>query len=112
MVNTFYSVSILIIKSILNCRKLWASNMKQKRFKKTASAQLHEWIGHCIAKGRQRNIRSSLFLAALVRFNSWQTLSKTPQTSLKELLLTEDNRVEMVIPKRGRYRTRRNINPS
>jgi len=86
--------------------------MKYKSFKKSASTYLYEWIGHCIAKGRQRNIRSSLFLAALVRFDSWQTLSKTPQTSLKELLLTEDNRVEMVIPKRGRYRTRRNINPS
>jgi len=84
--------------------------MKQKRFKKTVSAHLQEWIGHCIAKGSQLNTRSILPIAVLVRFESWQILSKMPQSSLKELLLSEDNRVEMTIPKRGRSRTRQNIN--
>jgi len=84
--------------------------MKQKRFKKTVSAHLREWIGHCITIGSQLNTRSSLLIAVLVRFESWQILSKMPQSSLKELLLSEDNRVEMTIPKRGRYRSRRNIN--
>ncbi|WP_281970704.1 MULTISPECIES: prevent-host-death protein [unclassified Polynucleobacter] len=83
--------------------------MKHKRFKKKASTHLHEWIDHCIAKGPQMIIRSSLPKATLVPFEHWQKLLNTQQPSLKELLLSDDNRGELVIPKRGRCRTRRNI---
>jgi hypothetical protein len=84
--------------------------MKQKRFKKTVSAHLQEWIEQRITKGPQIIMRNSLPIAVLIPFEHWQVLLRTQQTSLKELLLREDNRVEMVIPKRGRYRSRRNIN--
>ena len=84
--------------------------MKHKRFKKTASTYLQEWIDHCIAKGPKRIIRSSLPKAELVPFEYWQILLRTQQPSLKELLLSDDNRGELVIPKRGRCRSPRNIN--
>ena len=84
--------------------------MKQASSKKTSSAHLYKRVDDCIAHEPQIIRRNSLSIAVLVLFEHWQLLWRAQQPSLKELLITEDHRVNMVIPKRGRCRTRRHIN--
>lgn len=84
--------------------------MKQVKIKKTSSAQLEECINRCIIQGPQLIKRNSKPIAVLVSFEQWQTILRTQQQSLKELLHSDDNRGDMVIPQRGKCLTRRNIN--
>ena len=84
--------------------------MKQVKIKKTSIAQLEECIDRCIIQGPQLIKRNSKPIAVLVSFKEWQIILRNQQESLKELLLSDDNRGEIVIPKRGKCLTRRNIN--
>ena len=85
-------------------------NMKQVKPKETSTTQLEECLDRCITQGPQLLKRNSKPIAVLVSFKEWQIILRNQQESLKELLLSDDNRGEIVIPKRGRCLTRRNIN--
>jgi antitoxin Phd len=85
-------------------------NMKQVKPKETSSTQLQECIDRCITQGPQLLKRNSKPVAVLVSFKEWQIILRNQQESLKELLLSDDNRGEILIPKRGRCLTRRSIN--
>jgi PHD/YefM family antitoxin component YafN of YafNO toxin-antitoxin module len=85
-------------------------NMKQVKPKETSSTQLQECIDRCITQGPQLLKRNSKPVAVLVSFKEWQIILRNQQESLKELLLSDDNRGEIVIPQRGRCLTRRSIN--
>jgi hypothetical protein len=84
--------------------------MKQVKIKKTSSAQLEECINRYIIQGPQLIKRNSKPIAVLVSFEQWQTILRTQQQSLKKLLLSDDNRGDMVIPQRGKCLIRQNIN--
>ena len=81
--------------------------MNHASAQEASSTQLNEWIDDCIVKGPQIITRKSEPVAVLVSFEQWQILMRTRKQSLKELLLTENNKVEMFIPKRGRLLSRR-----
>jgi prevent-host-death family protein len=84
--------------------------MKQVKLKKTSSAQPEEYIDRCITQGPQLIKRNGKPIAVLVSIAQWQPILRARQQTLKELLLSDDNRGEIVIPKRGKFLTRRNIN--
>lgn len=81
--------------------------MNHESSREASSAHLSEWIDDCIVKGPQIITRKSEPVAVLVSFEQWQVLMRTRKQSLKELLLTENNKVELLVPKRGRLLSRR-----
>ncbi len=83
--------------------------MKQVKLKNTSSAQLEECIDRCITQGPQLIQPNGKPIAVLVSVEQWQSILRTRQQTLKELLLSGDNRGEMEMPKRGKCLTRRNI---
>jgi len=81
--------------------------MNHASAQEASSTQLNEWIDDYIVKGPQIITRKSEPVAVLVSFEQWQVSMRARKQSLKELLLTENNKVEMLIPKRGRLLSRR-----
>ena len=71
-----------------------------------AKARFSEFLEKCLTDGPQMVTRRGTEAAVLVPAGEWRRLQASARPSLKELLLWNQARAEMVIPSRGRARRR------
>lgn len=73
-----------------------------------AKARFSEFLEACISEGPQMVTKRGAEAAVLVPVDIWKRLQHAARPSLKQLLLSDMGRHELVIPARGNAR-RRNI---
>ena len=71
-----------------------------------AKARFSELLDACINEGPQIVSRRGMETAVLVPIAEWKRLNSEARPSLKSLLLSDDARGELDIPKRGSARRR------
>ncbi len=74
-----------------------------------AKARFSELIETCLKDGPQIVTKRGADTAVLVPFKDWQKLKQAARPTLKELLLSPDNRGDLLIPERGNYRRRSSV---
>lgn len=72
-----------------------------------AKARFSEFLEACIAEGPQMVTRRGAEAAVLVPVDEWRRLQSAARPSLKELLLSDAARGELLPPARGGARRRR-----
>ena len=71
-----------------------------------AKARFSELLDTCLKEGPQIVTRRGADAAVLVPLQEWQRLQRVAKPTLKELLLMDEGRVHLYLPKRGRLRRR------
>lgn len=71
-----------------------------------AKARFSEFLEACISEGPQMVTKRGSEAAVLVPVDVWRRLQSTARPSLKDLLLSDQGRTEMVVPARGHARRR------
>lgn len=71
-----------------------------------AKARFSEFLDACLADGPQMVTRRGAEAAVLVPAAQWRRLQAAARPSLKELLLSDVARTELLVPKRGAARRR------
>ncbi len=72
-----------------------------------AKARFSEFLEACIAEGPQMVTKRGAEAAVLVPVDEWRRLQAAARPSLKELLLSDQARADLVIPARGAARRRK-----
>ncbi|MCX8522269.1 MAG: type II toxin-antitoxin system Phd/YefM family antitoxin [Rhodoferax sp.] len=75
-----------------------------------AKARFSEFLDACLAEGPQMVTRRGAEAAVLVPVHEWHRLQSAARPSLKELLLSDPARTELVVPARGQAK-RRAVDP-
>jgi len=75
-----------------------------------AKARFSEFLDACLAKGPQMVTRRGAEAAVLVPVQEWRRLQSAARPSLKQLLLSDDGRTDLLVPARGQAR-RRKVEP-
>jgi len=73
-----------------------------------AKARFSEFLDACIAEGPQMVTKRGAEAAVLVPVEVWRRMQAASKPSLKQLLLSDTGRVDLVLPARGQAR-RRNV---
>lgn len=76
-----------------------------------AKARFSEFLEACLSDGPQIVTRRGHEAAVLIPMHEWRRLQSAARPSLKELLLADEARTDLVLPTRGRAR-RREITPA
>ena len=71
-----------------------------------AKARFSELLDACISEGPQMVSRRGTEAAVLVPIAEWKRLKSAARPSLKSLLLNDDGRDDLLLPKRGSARRR------
>jgi antitoxin Phd len=71
-----------------------------------AKARFSELLEATVKEGPQMVTRRGVETAVLVPIEEWRRVSARPQRTLKELLLADEPRFELELPKRGQGRWR------
>ena len=71
-----------------------------------AKARFSELLEICLREGPQVVSRRGVQAAVLVPIAEWERLRRAAKPTLKEWLLSDQGRAELVIPPRGRLRRR------
>jgi prevent-host-death family protein len=71
-----------------------------------AKARFSEFLDTCLAEGPQMVTRRGAEAAVLVPADEWRRLQAAARPSLKELLLSDQGRTDILVPARGRARRR------
>jgi antitoxin Phd len=71
-----------------------------------AKARFSEFLETCLAQGPQMVTKRGAQTAVLVPVDEWRRLQAAARPSLKELLLADQARAELVLPSRGQARRR------
>ena len=71
-----------------------------------AKARFSEFLERCLAEGPQMVTRRGAEAAVLVPATEWRRLQAAARPSLKELLLSNQARAEVLVSMRGRARRR------
>lgn len=66
-----------------------------------AKARFSEFLEACLSEGPQLVTRRGAEAAVLVRVDEWRRLQAAARPSIKQLLLAEQGRAELVSPARG-----------
>ena len=72
-----------------------------------AKARFSEFLDACITQGPQMVTRRGAEAAVLVPVQEWRRMQSAARPSLKQLLLADAARTEMIVPPRGQARRRR-----
>lgn len=72
-----------------------------------AKARFSEFLDACLAQGPQVVTRRGAEAAVLVPVDVWRRLQAAAKPSLKDLLLSDRGRGDLVLPERGQARRRR-----
>lgn len=72
-----------------------------------AKARFSEMLETCLREGPQVVTKRGADAAVLVPAKDWQRIKRATKPTLKDLLLTDDARVELNIPTRGGRRRRK-----
>lgn len=75
-----------------------------------AKSRFSELLDTCLSEGPQVVTRRGTETAVLVPMAEWKRLNNTARPSLKALLLAEDDRIDLMIPARGKA-NRRVVSP-
>ncbi len=67
-----------------------------------AKARFSEFLESCLLEGPQMVTRHGIEVAVLVPLQQWRRMQSAAAPSLKELLLSDQARTDMVVPPRGR----------
>jgi antitoxin Phd len=71
-----------------------------------AKARFSEFLKSCLTEGPQMVTKRGAEAAVLVPADEWRRLKTSARPSLKELLLSNEARTELLVPARGRARRR------
>ncbi|WP_322992548.1 type II toxin-antitoxin system Phd/YefM family antitoxin [Limnohabitans sp.] len=71
-----------------------------------AKARFSEFLDACLLEGPQMVTRHGTEVAVLVPLQQWRRLQSAARPSLKELLLSDQARADMVVPPLGRAKRR------
>ena len=71
-----------------------------------AKARFSEFLEACIAEGPQMVTKRGAEAAVLIPVEDWRRLQASARPSLKQLLLSDTGRGELVLPARGQARRR------
>ncbi len=71
-----------------------------------AKSRFSEFLNACLAEGPQMVTRRGTEAAVLVPVDEWRRLQSAARPSLKQLLLSDEARMELIIPPRGAARRR------
>ena len=71
-----------------------------------AKARFSEFLDACLAQGPQVVTRRGTEEAVLIPMQVWRRLQASAKPSLKDLLLSDEARGELVLPKRGQAKRR------
>ena len=71
-----------------------------------AKARFSEFLDTCLAEGPQMVTKRGSEAAVLVRVDEWRRLQAAARPSLKQLLLADQGRADLVLPSRGHARRR------
>ncbi len=71
-----------------------------------AKARFSEFLDACLAEGPQMVTRRGVEAAVLLPAAEWKRLQSAARPSLKELLLSDAARSELLVPPRGAARRR------
>ena len=72
-----------------------------------AKARFSEFLDACLSEGPQMVTRRGAEAAVLVPMQEWRRLQATARPTLKQLLLSDQARGDLVIPTRGQAKRRR-----
>jgi antitoxin Phd len=72
-----------------------------------AKARFSEFLDACLAEGPQMVTRRGAEAAVLVPAAEWRRIKQAARPSLKELLLSDAARTELLTPERGGARRRK-----
>lgn len=75
-----------------------------------AKARFSEFLDACLQEGPQMVTRRGTEAAVLVPVQEWRRLQSAARPSLKQLLLSEQARGDLIVPARGQAK-RRNVKP-
>lgn len=75
-----------------------------------AKARFSEFLDACLEQGPQMVTRRGAEAAVLVPVQEWRRLQSAARPSLKQLLLSDDGRTDLLVPPRGQAR-RRKVGP-
>ncbi len=73
---------------------------------KDAEVRFSELLDACLSEGPQMVTRHGTEVAVLVPLQQWRRLQSAARPSLKELLLSDQARADMVVPPLGRAKRR------
>lgn len=72
-----------------------------------AKARFSEFLEACMAEGPQMVTKRGAEAAVLVPVDEWRRLQAAARPSLKQLLLSDEARADLLIPERGSARRRK-----
>ncbi len=75
-----------------------------------AKARFSEFLDACLVEGPQMVTRRGAEAAVLVPVQEWRRLQSAARPSLKQLLLSEHTRADLIVPARGQAK-RRDVEP-
>ena len=71
-----------------------------------AKARFSELLEACITEGPQLVTKRGTEAAVLIPIEMWRNLQATAKPSLKELLLSDADRTDLILPSRGQQKRR------
>lgn len=71
---------------------------------KDAEVRFSELLDACLTEGPQMVTRHGIGVAVLVPLQQWRRLQSAARPSLKELLLSDQARTDMLVPRRGQVK--------
>lgn len=74
-----------------------------------AKAKFSELLNACLEEGPQVVTKRGHEAAVLITIQEWNTLKKLAKPSLKSLLLSEEAKGDLILPKRGQGASRKPI---
>lgn len=72
-----------------------------------AKARFSEFLDACLTQGPQLVTRRGAEAAVLVPVAEWRRLQSSARPSLKQLLLSDQARTDLIVPARGQARRRK-----
>jgi len=72
-----------------------------------AKARFSEFLDTCLSDGPQMVTKRGAEAAVLVPVDEWRRLQASARPTLKDLLLSNENRFELTVPARGALRRRK-----
>jgi prevent-host-death family protein len=71
-----------------------------------AKARFSEFLDACLVEGPQMVTRRGVEAAVLVPVHEWRRMQSAARPSLKQLLLSDQARSDMIVPLRGQAKRR------
>ena len=71
-----------------------------------AKAKFSEFLDRALREGPQVVSRRGVAAAVLVPIEEWERLKQRARPTLKDLLLSDENRFEIDLPPRGKWKSR------